>query len=120
MHLNMEREFFRVRDPDIGNGVSTENRIWIFALTKGCISFGLATIIRWTLLHLLLNALNNLVLEHHLAEHHRMLVQILTQCWRTDVGVIEQLRCVKGVSADDERFTMDMLFLTSFEVFDLN
>lgn len=120
MKLHMEWKQLRMRDPDIWNRVSTENGIWIFALAKSLISFNLAFILRLTLLPLLFNTLNDLVLEHHLTEHHRVLVQILTKSWRTDVGVVEQLGCVEGVSADDESFAIDEFFLTSFEVFDLN
>lgn len=77
MQLNMKGEFFRVRNPDIGNRISNKNRVWILALTKRFISFSFATIISCTLLPLFLNSLNDLIFEHHLAEHHRVLIQIL-------------------------------------------
>ena len=120
MQLDMVWEFLGMRDPDIGNRVFLENREGILAFVKQLVACGLAAVLRIGLLLPLLDALNDLVLEHHLAEHHRVLVQVLAEGWRADVRVVQELRRVERVSADDEGLAVDMLLLSSLEVLHLN
>lgn len=48
-----------------------------------------------------------------------MLIEVLTEGWRTDVRVIEKLRSVERVSADYKGFTLNVLLFASLEVLHL-
>lgn len=113
-------EFLGMRDPDIGNRVVLENRERILALFEQRVPCSIATVLCLRDLLHPLDVLNDLVLEHHLTEHHRVLVQVLSQSWRTDVRVVQELRRVERVSADNEGLAVDMLLLSSLEILHLN
>lgn len=70
MKLDMEGELFRVRNPDIGNGIFLKDGERIFAFVEESVTCSLAAILCIGLPLFLLDAFNDIIFEDNLTEHH--------------------------------------------------